>query len=71
MELARQLRTLAAAPAGAPPALLQAAMWLRATLLPPLLPLAYADRDQSADGNLRGIITPTLLMCASPVTPLQ
>lgn len=69
VELARQLKLLAAAPGAGPPAALQAALWLRAALLPPLLPLVYSDRDQSAGGNLRGLIAPTLLTCVSPATP--
>lgn len=64
VELARQLRSLGAGGGAAGGAEVQAALWLRVALLPPLLPLVYADRDQSATGNLRGIIAPTLLTCA-------
>lgn len=79
VELTRQLRQLASAsPAGTPGATsaamstaeLQCALWVRLSLLPPLLPLVYADKDSAAGGSLRNSLAPTLLTWVAACRPI-
>ncbi|GAX83539.1 hypothetical protein CEUSTIGMA_g10964.t1, partial [Chlamydomonas eustigma] len=50
----------------------QVALWLRLSILLPLLPIIHADRDPDSRGNLRNLLVPALvhLLLAPHIRPL-